>query len=174
MTRSVQEAELEMDPGLLEEPRIHETLERFGRGYWQFLNRVSLRVLRIAEGDAHLSIVPVRPRVELLRFGAPRYDAAPAFGSVSWPIESGLLVAPGGRGRGHLRFDLRRIGAEPGGGARVQARAVVSDYHPRLGGSGRLARVGAFFYSQTQLRVHVLVTRGYLRSLERGELPPAR
>ena len=38
----------------------------------------------------------------------------------------------------------------------------------------RLANVGAWLYNQTQLRIHVLVTRGFLRSLASLELPPAR
>jgi hypothetical protein len=51
---------------------------------------------------------------------------------------------------------------------------MVANFYPFLRGTGRLARIGAFVYAQTQLRVHVLVTRGYLRSLERGDLPPLR
>ncbi len=51
---------------------------------------------------------------------------------------------------------------------------MVANFYPLLRGSGRLARIGAFLYAQTQLRIHVLVTRGYLRSLERNELPPLR
>ena len=60
----------------------------------------------------------------------------------------------------------------PGRGIRI--RAVVANFYPLLRGSGWFARAGAFIYSQTQLRLHVLVTRGYLRSLERGDLPPLR
>ena len=36
-------------------------------------------------------------------------------------------------------------------------------------GSGRFARLGTWIYSQTQLRVHIVVTRGFLSSLD--ELP---
>ena len=85
-----------------------------------------------------------------------------------------MLVARAGRGRGYLRFDVRRLDPGPGGEARVRIRAVVANFYPLLRGSGRFARIGAFIYAQSQLRLHVLVTRGYLRSLERGELPPLR
>jgi hypothetical protein len=38
-----------------------------------------------------------------------------------------------------------------------------------LRGTGRFARFGTWLYSQTQLRIHILVTKGFLRSLD--ELP---
>jgi hypothetical protein len=171
--RSVQEAELELDPASLEQLWRPETLERLARGYWRYLNRISLGLLRIAYAAGSRSIVLVDRRLELLRFRAPRFDTGSGFGRVTWPIERGVLVAPSGRGRGYLSFDVRRLEGGPGG-ARVRVRAVVANYYPLLRGSGRFARIGAFLYAQTQLRVHVLVTRGFLRSLERGELPPLR
>ncbi len=51
---------------------------------------------------------------------------------------------------------------------------MVANFYPFLRGSGWFARIGSFFYAQTQLRIHVLVTRGFLRSLESGDLPPLR
>ena len=113
-------------------------------------------------------------RFDLLRFREPQYDTGPEFGRVTWPIERGVLVSPSGRGRGYLRFDVRRLEPGPDGEGRIRVRAVVANFYPFLRGSGRVARLGSFVYSQTQLRIHVLVTRGYLRSLERGELPPLR
>lgn len=170
--RSVQEAELEMAPEMLDQLWRPETLERLARGYWSYLNRISLGLLRFAYGGSSRSIVLIWRRLDLLRFRAPRYEIGPGFGRVTWPIERGVLVAPAGRGRGYLRFDVRRLEQTTGGEARVRVRAVVSNFYPLLRGSGWFARVGALIYSQTQLRVHVLVTRGYLRSLERGDLPP--
>lgn len=172
--RSVQEAELEMAPETLELLWKPETLERLARGYWRYLNRISLGLLRVAYSGSSRSIVLVWRRFDLLRFRAPRYDVGPGFGRVTWPIERGVLVAPGGRGRGYLRFDVRHLEPGPGGEARVRVRAVVANFYPLLRGSGWFARIGAFLYSQTQLRVHVIVTRGFLRSLERGDLPPLR
>ena len=172
--RSIQEAEVETDPAILDELWRAETLERLARGYWRYLNRISLRLLRVVFTGSSRSIVLVSGRLELLRFRAPRFDTGPGFGRVTWPIERGLLVAPGGRGRGYLSFDVRRIDAEPGGKPSVRIRAVVTNFYPLLRGSGWFARVGAFIYAQTQLRIHVLVTRGFLRSLERNELPPLR
>lgn len=172
--RSIQEAELAMPAGRLEELWKPETLERLARGYWRYLNRISLGLLRVVYSGASRSVVLVSPRLDLLRFRDPSFDTGPGFGRVTWTIERGVLVAAGGRGRGYLRFDVRRLDPGPGGEGRVRVRAVVANFYPFLRGSGRFARLGAFVYSQTQLRVHVLVTRGYLRSLERGELPPLR
>lgn len=172
--RSVQEAELAMAAPLLDELWRPETLERLARGYWRYLNRISLGLLRIAYSGSERTIVLVWRRFGLLRFREPRYDTGPGFGRVTWPIERGVLVAPGGRGRGYLRFDVRRLEPGPDGEGRIRVRAVVANFYPLLRGSGWFARVGSFFYSQTQLRLHVLVTRGYLRSLERGDLPPLR
>lgn len=170
--RSIQEAELELTPAALEELWRPETLERLARGYWRYLNRISLGLLRIAYEGSTRSIVLVWRRFGLLRFRAPVYDTGPGFGRVTWPIERGVLVAPPGRGRGYLRFDVRLL--EGDGAPRVRIRAVVANFYPLLRGSGWFARVGAFLYSQTQLRVHRVVTRGFLRSLERGDLPPLR
>jgi hypothetical protein len=172
--RSVQEAELSMDPALLDELWRPESLERLARGYWRYLSRISLGLLRIAYGSASGTVVLVTRRLSLLRFREPQFDTGPGFGRVTWPIERGVLVAREGRGRGYLRIDVRRLEPEPGAPARIRVRAVVENFYPLLRGSGRLARLGAFLYANTQLRVHVLVTRGFLRSLERGDLPPLR
>ena len=172
--RSVQEAELAMQTPRLEELWKPEMMERLARGYWLYLNRISLGLLRVAYSGASRSVVLISPRLVLLRFREPSYDTGPGFGRVTWTIERGVLVAQSGRGRGYLRFDVRRLDPGPDGAARVRVRAVVANFYPFLRGSGRFARLGAFIYAQTQLRIHELITRGYLRSLERGELPPLR
>ena len=172
--RSIQEAELAMEAERLEELWRPVMLERLARGYWRYLNRISLGLLRVVYSGATRSVVLVSPRLDLLRFRDPSYDTGPGFGRVTWTIERGVLVARAGRGRGYLRFDVRRLDPGPGGEDRVRVRAVVANFYPFLRGSGRFARIGAFIYAQTQLRLHVLLTRGYLRSLERGELPPLR
>src|SRR4029079_12541847 len=96
------------------------------------------------------------------------------FGEVTWPIEGGLLVAF--RGRGFLRITVRRIeSSDPDASetAKVRVRAEVHNFYPLLRGSGPFARIGVHLYSITQLRIHGLVTRGFLRSLARLELPPS-
>jgi hypothetical protein len=172
--RSVQEAELTMPVETLQQVWRPETLERLARGYWRHLNRISLGLLRVLYGPGSRTVVLVSPRLGLLRFREPQFNTGPGFGRVTWPIERGLLVAPGGRGRGYLRFDVRRLDEPAAGEARVRVRAVVENFYPLLRGSGRFSRLGALIYAQTQLRIHVFVTRGFLRSLGRLDLPPLR
>jgi len=171
--RSIQEAELSMPRDTLEELWNPATLERLARAYWRYLNKISFGLLKIGYGATGRYVVFGWRRLVLLSFRLPEYDVGPGFGRVTWPIERGVLVAE--RGRGYLRIDVRRLEPDPGRDEeRVRIRAMVSNFYPLLRGSGWFARIGSFFYSQTQLRIHVLVTRGFLRSLESGDLPPLR
>lgn len=173
--RSVQEAELALPGGALEELWTPSSLERLARAYWRYLSRISLGLLKVGYGPSGRFVVLGWRRLVLLRFRLPVFDVGPGFGRVTWPVESGVLVAPRGRGRGHLRIDVRRLDPDPRSGeARVRVSAVVANFYPFLRGSGWFARLGVLFYTQTQLRIHVLVTRGFLRSLEEGDLPPLR
>jgi hypothetical protein len=178
---SAQEAEVTMQAALLERIWEPHSLERLARSYWQYLRHASLGLIRIAYArDAH-KIVLVSRRLVLLRFRPPIYETGRGFGRVTWPIERGLLVAE--RGRGYLRITVRRIepeealgGPQPSSASpteRVLVRAEVENFYPLLRGSGPFARLGARIYAATQLRIHVLVTRGFLRSLARLEVSPA-
>ena len=103
----------------------------------------------------------------LLRFRRPRYDTGLGFGQVTWPIERGLLVPQGAAaGTCGSRFDGSTGAGDPGGGERCWIRAEVQNFYPLLRGGGRFARIGAAIYAATQLRIHVWITRGFLRSLE--------
>jgi hypothetical protein len=55
----------------------------------------------------------------------------------------------------------------------VRVRSEVQNFYPLLRGRGRFARLGARLYAATQLRIHAHVTRGFLRSLARLDLPPS-
>ena len=59
-------------------------------------------------------VVLLRHPLLLLRFHAPRYDLSLHRGTVTWPIDSGLLVAPAGRGRGYLRLSVDAARARTG------------------------------------------------------------
>jgi hypothetical protein len=172
---SVQEAELQIPQSSLEPLWSREHLERLARAYWRYLHRVTLGLVRVAyEPNARSVVLVARPLV-LLRFGAPRYRTSATGGSVEWRIERGLLVAREGRGNGYLRIEVERKGPSAASGrARVGVHVAVRNFYPWLRGSGRFARLGTWLYSVTQLRIHVLVTRGFLRSLARLELPPSR
>ena len=169
--RSVQEAEITMDRSRLEEFWRAETLERFARGYWRYVSRISLGLLRIVDdGDSGPAVVLLWRRLVLLRFRRPSFNRDADHGRVTWAIDRGVLVAREGRGHGFLAFDLQRLDTDEREG-RIRVRAEVENFYPLLRGSGRFARIGAWIYARTQLRLHVWVTRGFLRSLDSGELP---
>ena len=77
-----------------------EYLERLAATYWRFLTRFSLGLLRVLYTDDAREVVVIRRPFVLLRFRKPEYEIEPDGGTVTWPIEKGLLVAPAGRGQG--------------------------------------------------------------------------
>jgi hypothetical protein len=169
---SEQEAEVLVPEVALERLWSHESLERLARAYWEYLHRISLGLLRVIyERDARTVVLLARPLV-VLRFGTPRYETTDSGGAVEWRIERGLLVAREGRGSGFLRIAVDRSGAETRPGqARLDVSVAVRNFYPWLRGSGRFARFGTRLYSATQLRIHRLVTRGFLRSLASFDPP---
>jgi hypothetical protein len=174
---SVQEAELTMPRELVDELWEVENLERLARAYWRWLSRVTLGLIRVIYSEAGRTVVFVSRHLALLGFHPPEYETEPGCGQVTWRIERGLLVAREGRDSGgFLRIEVRRLNpaaadrrAAPE--ATLAVRLEVRNFYPWLRGSGRFARFGAWLYSQTQLRIHVLVCNGFLRSLARLELP---
>jgi hypothetical protein len=68
------------------------------------------------------------------------------------------------------------VGGDPAADtAGVLVRVEVRNFYPWLRGKGPFARFGGWLYSQTQLRIHILVCNAFLRSLTRTELlrPPS-
>ena len=90
-----------------------------------------------------------------------------------------MLVAREGRDQGgFLRIAVSRpprpeLAPKPES-EDLDVRLEVRNFYPWLRGSGRFARFGAWLYGQTQLRLHVLICNGFLRSLARLDLPPSR
>jgi hypothetical protein len=166
---SKQVAEVTLPREELDEVWSAEHLERLARTYWRFLTRVSLGLLRVLYTETSREVVLLTRPFVLLRFSAPRYDIEADGGTVTWPIDRGLLVASNGRGQGFLRLGVRR---RPAAAGDAQVTAVVTsevvNFYPRIA-----ARIGRFIYNQTQLRIHVIVTNAFLRSLANLELEPS-
>ncbi len=152
-----------------------EYLERLARAYWRFLSRVTLGLIRVVYSDEGRAVVLISRRLPLLIFHVPDYEIEPGLGCVTWRIERGLLVAREGRdGDGFLRLSVQRCGPGDDGTEALRVRVEVRNFYPWLRGSGRFARLGAWLYAQTQLRIHAIVCNGFLRSLARLDLPPSR
>ena len=175
---SVQEAEILVDRDFLERIWNADSLELLARGYWAFLRRMSLGIIRMhyAHDSRTVTAFSLLP---LLRFGTPQYETDEGEGRVTWPIDRGMLVAREGRGKGNLRVSVRRCDRDgtddevdaDAGEVRMVARVEVNNFYPGLRGRGRFARLGAWFYAQTQLRIHVIVCNAYLLSLPKLDFP---
>jgi hypothetical protein len=151
-----------------------EHLERLARTYWAFLTRFFLGLLRVEYGPESREVVLLTRPFVLLRFDKPQYEIEANRGTVTWPIDRGMLVAPAGRGRGYLRLSVSRA-PDDDGASEVTATvsSEVVSFYPMLAGWGWFSRIGRFIYEQTQLRLHVLVTHAFLRSLANLELEPS-
>jgi hypothetical protein len=148
-----------------------DQLERLARSYWRFLARVSLGLLRVVYAADSQAVVFIVPQLRLLTFHSAEYVTEQNFGQVTWRIKRGLLVARRGVDSGFLQIRIWHEGVDPAASSRelVGAMVEVQNYYPWLRGSGPFARFGTRLYEWTQLRIHVLVTRGFLRSLARFE-----
>jgi hypothetical protein len=179
--RSVQAAELELSPQGLRDFWSPANLERLARTYWRFLARVTLGLVHVRYGERGRSVVLLVPALKLITFGEPEYEMDGERGVVRWRILRGLLVARERRVvadtgasavAGHLQIEIRKLHGEPrqtatGDGspsrARLQIEIEVANFYPAI--AFALSRR---LYDITQSRIHVLVTRAFLRSLARG------
>lgn len=151
-------------------------LERLASTYWRFLTRASLGLLRVLYTEQAREVVVLARPLVLLRFHAPEYVAEGDRGSVTWRIDRGILVAPAGRGRGYLRIAVQRPPEAERRGEQVTGRVTseVANFYPTIGGWGWFARIGRHLYAFTQLRIHVLITHAFLRSLARLDLAESK
>jgi hypothetical protein len=164
---SKQVAEVTLPASELERLWTPEYLERLARTYWRFLTRVSLGLLRVLyTPDSRLIVLLTKPFV-LLRFRKPEYEIGPDRASVTWRIQKGVLVAPAGRDNGYLRISVERRDTT------VTVISEVENFYPMIAGWGWFSRIGRAIYRATQLRIHVIVTNAFLRSLARLDLEPS-
>jgi hypothetical protein len=179
--RSVQAAEVVLPESAVEEIWSPEHLERLARTYWRFLARVTLGVVYVHYSERERSVVFLLPAIKLITFAEPEYEMDAARGVVRWRIERGLLVAHKRRiasragvvgAGGYLQIEVRRLGAEPDAAAqaqgeppraRMQIVVEVANFYPAIA-----LALSRRLYDATQSRIHVLVTRAFLRSLVRG------
>jgi hypothetical protein len=163
---SRQVAEVTLPRAELERLWSPENLERLARTYWHFLSRFSLGLLSVLYREDSREVVFLGRPFVLLRFRKPEYEFDREGGTVTWPIARGVLVARHGRGRGFLRLSVRR---RPHQAALEEVTLTITsevvNFYPTIA-----FRVGRWLYEQTQLRIHVLVTHAFLRSLANLEL----
>jgi hypothetical protein len=167
---SRQVAEVTIPREELERIWTPEHLERLARTYWSFLSRFSLGLIRVLYTPDSREVVFLRRPFVLLRFHKPQYQLSREGGTVTWPINRGVLVARRGRGRGFLRLSVeRRAGAQDAREVTLTVSSEVVNFFPTIA-----TRLSHWIYEQTQLRIHVIVTHAFLRSLANLELEPSR
>jgi len=164
--RSTQAADLDLPEAEIAELWSPRYLERLGRTYWRYLSRVSLGLIRVVYSEDERAVVLIGKPLVLLRLRAPEYELARDRGVMRWRIQDGLLVWR--RNEGYLEIDVRRMPSVRPGYARLHVQVEVANFYPAI--ALRLAR---WLYKQTQSRVHVLVTHGFLRSLAKRDLEPS-
>jgi len=168
--RSMQAADLYLTPTALAEIWSPVHLERLARTYWRFLTRVTLGLIRVRYSEHERSVVLLFPVLRLLTFHAPEFELNEHRGVVRWRIARGLLVARRGHdGDGYLQIDVRRCEEDDPARARLHVEVEVANFYPAIA-----AGVGRWFYNETQSRIHVIVTHGFLRSLARLDLAQSR
>lgn len=168
--RSVQAADLILPAERVEQIWTPAQLERLARTYWRFLSRCTLGLVRVAYTPAERFVVFVTRPFVLLRFAAPEYEMDARRGRVRWRIARGLLVAGAGRGGdGYLEIDVRRSEPNEAGEVTVHVSVAVVNFYPMIA-----SRFSRFVYANTQSRIHVVVTHGFLRSLARLDLAESR
>jgi hypothetical protein len=166
---SIQAAEISLPPAAIEEIWTPMHLERLARTYWRFLTRVTLGLIRVKYTDAERFVCLLFRPFVLLSFKAPEYEMNATRGIVRWRIEKGILVSREGSGRGHLEIDVQRRPPNDGRDAVLHVEVEVANFYPTLA-----FRIGRWFYANTQSRIHVIVTHGFLRSLARLDLAESR
>jgi len=167
---SIQAADLTMPEEVLDELWTPTNLERLARTYWRFLSRATLGLVRVKYTEGERYVVLLFKPFKLLTFQAPEYEMDGERGIVRWRIEKGLLVSRRGRGGdGYLEIDVQRCPSDEPGKAKLHVEVEVANFYPSIA-SG----IGRWFYANTQSRIHVIVTHGFLRSLARLDLAESR
>jgi hypothetical protein len=167
---SRQVAEVILPRAELEKMWSPEYLERLARTYWSFLSRFSFGLIRVLYGEDSREVVFLRRPFVLLRLHKPEYEFNRDGGTVTWPINRGVLVARRGRGRGFLRLSVQRRPLQEGSDeVTLLVSSEVTNFYPTIA-----TRFSRWIYEQTQLRIHVIVTHAFLRSLANLELEPSR
>jgi hypothetical protein len=164
--RSIQAADITMPEAELDAIWSPMHLERLARTYWKYLSRVTLGLIRVAYTPTERAVVLITRPFVLLRFHAPEYSMDDERGIVRWRIRDGILVASEGHeGDGYLEIDVTRCPEPAPGRAKIHVEVEIASFYPVL--ALRLAR---WVYTNTQSRIHVLVTHGFLRTLAKLEL----
>jgi hypothetical protein len=164
--RSIQAADVTMPQAELDKIWSPMHLERLARTYWKYLSRVTLGLIRVVYTPTERAVVFLARPFVLLRFRAPEYTMDDVHGVVRWRIRDGILVASEGHeGDGFLEIEVHRRPGDAPDRATLHVEVEIASFYPAIA-----FRIARWVYANTQSRIHVLVTHGFLRSLAKLEL----
>jgi len=164
--RSIQAADILVPQAMLGDLWGSEALEKLARTYWAFLTTVTLGLIRVYYTQTERYVCLLFKPFKLLTFAAPEYEIDDHRGVVRWRIQKGLLVAQRGHdGDGYLEIEARLLDCDVPDHARINVEVEVANFYPAIA-----SRLGRFLYTNTQSRIHVMVTYGFLRRLARRAL----
>ena len=168
--RSVQAADLILPTEALEAIWTPTYLERLARTYWRWLSRATLGFVQV-DYQEHGRVVKALGLIPLLTFKQPEYEMSADRGIVRWRIERGILVAKAGRGgAGYLEIDVKRQPSKDYPGSSIcHVEVEVANFYPAIASA-----ISRWVYENTQSRIHVMVTHGFLRGLARLDLAESR
>ena len=168
--RSVQSADLILPTPALDRIWNPLHLERLARTYWRWLTRASLGTVQV-DYQEHGRQVKLLGLIPLLTFQEPEYEMDDRRGIVRWRIERGILVAKRGRGgAGYLEIDIRRRPSKDYPGESIaHVEVEVANFYPAIASS-----LSRRVYENTQSRIHVIITHGFLRRLARLDLAESK
>ena len=151
--RSVQGVTLPDVPGAFESWGQPESLARMMRSYFTVAENCAARMVRVRWTDSRPTIFLAWPSLVMIGMDETTFESSADRRAIHSAIKGGLLVMPGAQP--HLVVALER---RPEG---VHASVDLLDYQPRFGDSA----VVRWVYRHTQVPVHVVVGRLYLRQL---------
>jgi hypothetical protein len=155
--RSIQGVTLPDTPGALESWGQPESLARMMRSYFTVAENCAARMVRVHWTVRNRpTIFLAWPSVVMIGMDEATFESSADRRAIHAGVTGGLLVMP--RARPHLVIALER---RPEG---VHASVDLLDYQPRWGDSA----VVRWIYRHTQVPVHVVVGRLYLRQLRQA------
>lgn len=151
--RSVQGLTLPEVHGAFEAFGQPESLTRMMKAYFVVAENCAARMVSVRWTGSRPTIFFRWPPLVMIGMAETDFESSADRRAIHSPVTGGLLVQPGAQP--HLVIALERV---PQG---VRASVDLLDYQPRFGNSATVR----WIYRHTQVPIHVVVGRLYLRQL---------
>jgi len=153
--RSIQGVTLPDVPGAFESFGQPESLARMMKAYFVVAENCAARMVSVRWAGSRPTISLTWPSVVMIGMDETTFESTDTRRAIHSAVKGGLLVMPGAEPHLVIALDRRPEG--------VHASVDLLDYQPRFGDSATVRWV----YRHTQVPVHIVVGRLYLRQLRR-------